>query len=184
MDQDRERRAGFDSLEQLQAYLKVQRERFERVKATLTKERRGQLWRVLNELEAEASAWQRELAPARAARGPRARIALANRTSSPRSPRLAKAGKPAKTSPMPVITKLRKLGESPFVAIEHDSDDCAACEAARAVKWTGAGVIFFEGEDGVIRRVENLGIVWPLLFLCREVTAEEATAELQSDGAR
>src|SRR5260221_931353 len=76
-----------------------------------------------------------------------------------------------------MITKLRKLGEEAFVNIEHEEGDCAACKAGCHTQWTGEGVIFFEDERGLIRRVENVG--FPVLaFLCGEVTREEALDEL------
>lgn len=77
-----------------------------------------------------------------------------------------------------MITNVRKFGETgPFTPIETEGE-CACCEAARRVVWVGAGVVFFEEESGPIRRVENLGLTWPLAFLCNEVTADEARAEL------
>lgn len=81
-----------------------------------------------------------------------------------------------------MITYVRKFAaEEPgaFVPVTTEGEgECACCEAARGVVWVGAGVVFFEELGGPIRRVENLGLVWPLMFLCKEVTADEARAEL------
>lgn len=82
-----------------------------------------------------------------------------------------------------MITKVRKYGDAgPFASIEHEPGECACCEAARSIDWSGgAGVAFLEEEGGPIRRVENLGLEWPLAFFCGEVTADEVRAEL-ADG--
>lgn len=81
---------------------------------------------------------------------------------------------------MKLITNVRKFGDAgAFTPVEtEDEDECACCEAARGVVWVGAGVVFFEVQGGPIRRVENLGLAWPLAFLCKEVMADEARAEL------
>lgn len=78
-----------------------------------------------------------------------------------------------------MITNVRKFGDAGgFAPVETEGEECACCEAALSVVWVGAGVVFFEEEGGPIRRVENLGLTWPLAFLCKEVTADEARAEL------
>jgi len=86
-----------------------------------------------------------------------------------------------------MITNVRKFGEGgPFMPIE--TDDCACCEAARAVRWVGPGVIFLEVEGGPIRRVEYLGAGWitsaPSAFLCVEVTPDDARAEIETMSRR
>lgn len=82
------------------------------------------------------------------------------------------------------MRNVRKFGDTAFTAVPFDEeeDNCPCCVAARDVVWVGAGVIFFEEEGGPIRRVENLGWEWPQTFLCVEVTADEARAELAELG--
>lgn len=82
-----------------------------------------------------------------------------------------------------MVTKVRKLGTAEFLDVEHDTNDCPFCEAARSV--TGSGVIFFEAEGFAwasaadVQRVEvEMAADRTCVMLCAPVTRAEAEAEL------
>jgi hypothetical protein len=81
-----------------------------------------------------------------------------------------------------LITRLRKYGAGgDFEPIDHPPELCGYCEAAERMTWDMPGVVFFEGDDGSIHRVEFLGVeLGARGFLCQPVTHEQFRAEVSA----
>lgn len=79
-----------------------------------------------------------------------------------------------------MITRVRKLGEGPWVDVEHEADECIFCELARGGLKAAGEVIFFETEAGAVQRTECIAVVSDQLpaFFCVECSREEALQEI------
>jgi len=80
-----------------------------------------------------------------------------------------------------MITRVRKLGEGPWLDVEHEAEgDCIFCELARGGLKAAGDVIFFETDAGAVQRTECIGLAsdQSAAFFCVESSREEALQEI------
>lgn len=87
-----------------------------------------------------------------------------------------------------MMTLMRKFGTEDYSEVHHHEDDaCVFCEAARQlfIEWPteGYAVAFVENEKGVVRRIEGSQVDGLNVFVCAEVTADQARAEIADEAA-
>lgn len=83
-------------------------------------------------------------------------------------------------------TRVRKLGEGPWVEVEHEPEACIFCELANGSLKSVGDVIYFETDAGAVQRTECIGFAsnGAAAFFCFESSREEAEHEIAAHAAR